>query len=60
MEVVYERDGSRYTAMVTPQYDEASGLYLLGVVYADFVEPNGVETFKYAWYEMRYSVKGTY
>ena len=60
VEVVYERDGSRYTAMVTPQYDEASGLYLLGVVNADFVEPKGVETFKYAWYEMRYSVKATY
>ena len=60
VEVVYERDGIRYTAMVTPQYDEESGIYLLGVMNADFVEPKGVETFKYAWYEMRYSVKATY
>ena len=29
VEVVYERDGQRHTAMVTPQYDEASGIYLL-------------------------------
>ena len=27
---------------------------------ADFVEPSGFETLKYAWYEMRYSVKATY
>lgn len=60
VEVVYERDGSRHTAFITPQYDEASGIYLLGVMNADFLEVRGVETFKYAWYEMRYSVKATY
>ena len=60
VEVVYERDGQRHTAMVTPQYDEASGIYLLGVMNADFRELKGIETFKYAWYEMRYSVKATY
>ena len=60
VEVVYERDGVRNTAMVTPQYDAASGIYLLGLMNADFVEPEGFETFKYAWYEMRYSVKATY
>ena len=60
VEVVYERDGQRHTAMVTPQYDEASGIYLLGVMNADFRELKGIETIKYAWYEMRYSVKATY
>ena len=45
---------------ISPQYDEASGIYLLGVMNADFVEPSGFETLKYAWYEMRYSVKATY
>lgn len=60
LEVVYERDGVRHTAMLTPQYDEAAGVYLLGVMNADFVEPKGFSTFKYAWYEIRYYVKATY
>ena len=60
VEVVYERDGVRNTTTLTPQYDAASGSYLLGLLNADFVEPKGFETFKYAWYEMRYSVKATY
>lgn len=60
LEVVYERDGERHTATLTPQYDEASGMYMLGVANGDFVEPKGLETFKYAWYEMRFSVKATY
>ena len=53
LEVVYERDGTRYTAIVTPRYDESSGMYLLGVVNADFIEPKGIDVLKYAWYEMR-------
>ena len=60
LEVVYEREGERGTVILTPQYDQASGIYLLGVSNAEFVEPSGLETFKYAWYEMRYSVKATY
>ena len=60
LEVEYERDGVRNTATVTPQYDEASGIYLLGVMNADFVEAKGIDTLKYAWYQMRYSVKATY
>lgn len=60
VEVVYEREGKRYTAALTPQYDETYGYYLLGISNSDFVEPHGPETLKYAWYEMRYSVKATY
>ena len=33
---------------------------MLGVANSDFVTPKGFETFRYAWYEMRYSVKATY
>lgn len=58
--VVYERDGSEYSTVLMPQYDESAGSYLLGIVNADFVAPKGFETFRYAWYEMRYSVKATY
>ncbi len=60
LKVVYERNGQRYTTTLTPQYDQASGIYMLGVANADFVEPKGMEVFRYAWYEMRYSVKATY
>lgn len=60
VEVGYERDGVKYTTTLTPQYDEAAGIYLLGVMNEDFVEPKGIATFRYAWYEMRYSLKATY
>lgn len=60
VEVVYQRDGSKYTTILTPQYDESYGYYLLGISNGDFVEPKGFATLKYAWYEMRYSVKATY
>lgn len=60
LEVVYERNGERHTATLTPQYDQTTGVYMLGIANADFVEPKGLDTFRYAWYGMRYSVKATY
>lgn len=60
VEVAYERDGREYSTMVTPQYDAEAESYLLGIYNSDFVEPTGFDTLKYAWYEMRYSVKATY
>lgn len=60
LEILYERDGETYTTMLTPQYDEARGMYLLGVSNMDFVSPKGFDKFRYAWYEMRLSVVVTY
>lgn len=60
LEVVYERDGERHATMLTPQYDSASGIYLLGVSNLNFLQPQGLNIFRYAWYELRYSVKATY
>ncbi|MGN0402280.1 MAG: M50 family metallopeptidase [Acetatifactor sp.] len=60
IEVTYRRDGKTAVTMVTPQYDETYGVYMLGISNADFMEPHGISTVKYAWYEMRYSVKATY
>ncbi len=60
LDVVYERDGQRYKTVLTPQYDEEQGGYLLGIINAELIEPKGFETLKYAWYEMGYSVKATY
>lgn len=60
LEIVYERGGVRYTTTLTPQYDESMGIYLLGVMNGEFQEPKGIDTLRYAWYEIRYSVKATY
>lgn len=60
VEVVYERDGARYTTTVTPRYAEEAGIYQLGISNSEYIQPKGIETLKYAWYEMRYSVKATF
>lgn len=60
VEVEFERDGEAGTTVLTPKYDAASGRYMLGISNADFVELKGLDGLKYAWYEMRYSIKMTY
>ncbi len=60
VEVGYERGGETYEAVLTPQYDASSGRYLLGISNADFVELQGMDGLRYAWYEIRYCVKMTY
>lgn len=60
VEVEFERDGETGTTVLTPKYDAASGRYMLGISNADFVELKGLDGLKYAWYEMRYSIKMTY
>ena len=58
--VQYERDGIKGTTTLTPQYDESAGYYMMGIMNADFVEISGLNSFRYAWYEMRYCVKMTW
>ncbi|MBS7239955.1 MAG: RIP metalloprotease RseP [Acetatifactor sp.] len=60
VEVVYRRDGEVHQTTLTPQYDEEYGRYMLGVVNSEFVTPTRLQSFKYAWYEMRFSVKATF
>ena len=60
VEVEYEREGVRYTTLLTPQYNTEEGRYLIGVQNADFVKPSGLGNLRYAWYEIRYFVKATY
>lgn len=60
VELIYERDGERYTTTILPRYSEKYGRYMLGFSNADFVELEGLDALKYAWYEMRYNVKNTY
>lgn len=58
--VGYERDGVSYTTTLTPGYDESAGRYMLGIANSDFVQLEGADSLKYAWYEVRYCVKSTY
>lgn len=60
VELVYERNGQEYTTMITPLYSEETGRYMLGFSNADFVKIEGMDSLKYAWYEIRYNVKNTY
>lgn len=60
VEMVYERDGERYTTYLTPTYNEAEDRYLMGFVGMDEVKMDGAKALRYAWYEMRYNVKNTY
>ena len=60
VELVYERDGQRYTTAITPRYSEENGRYLLGFTSGDLVELEGLDALRYAYYEMRYNVKNTY
>lgn len=58
--VQYERNGVKGTTTLTPQYDESVGYYMIGIKNAHFVELSGLNSFRYAWYEMRYCVKMTW
>ncbi len=60
MSLRYEREGRAYEASVTPRLDEASGRYYMGVIFGQTAEEKGISRLKYAYYEMRYSVKATY
>lgn len=59
--VRYERDGEEYETKLTPRLDEASGRYMLGISSpTEYVELKGLDSLKYAWYEMRYCFRSTY
>ncbi|MCR5256049.1 MAG: RIP metalloprotease RseP [Acetatifactor sp.] len=60
VELTYERDGSRHETTITPLYNEEEGRYMLGIVNSDFVELKGLDFVKYAFYEVKYSMKSTY
>lgn len=56
--LVYERDSQRYSAIVTPKYNEEYGRYMFGIIgghYDEAITP--VKSIKYAYYYMIYEVK---
>lgn len=60
MTIEYERDGEKFTTEIVPKYEESAGRYLIGFQgYGEGVEAKGLNIFKYAYYEVRYSMKAT-
>lgn len=53
--LVYERDGKKYETYLTPEQDGQSGRYLMGVTFGEPAQLRGIDSIRYAWYEMRYS-----
>lgn len=60
VELVYERDGIKYTATLEPVMDEESGRYLLGITNNYGREKGNVlSNLKYSVYELKYQISTT-
>lgn len=61
LEVEYERDGIRYTAVLEPEFSEENGRYLMGISYNGARKSESVfTTLRYSVYELRYWVNMTF
>jgi regulator of sigma E protease len=60
MEIVYERDGERYSTTLQPKYSEEGKRYYMGIYLGEYGNIKGASALKYAWYEVRYYFKTTY
>lgn len=55
--VEYERDGVKYSAEITPKYNEENDRYYFGFVGGgEYISCDNLSVFKYTFYEMRYMV----
>ncbi len=61
LDVTYERDGVKKTAVITPTYNEEEGRYLLGIT-GNYQREKGnvLETLCYGFYEMKYQIYQTF
>lgn len=57
--VVYERDGEKYSTILTPKYSEEDGGYYIGLMFGEHVEAKGFNVLKYSAYEVRYWLRYT-
>lgn len=61
MVITYERNGKREVTRLTPQYDENSGRYYMGITNGGvYMKCNPLQVFQYGFYEVEYWVKITY
>ena len=57
--VVYERDGEKYSTILTPKYSEEDSAYYIGLMFGEHVEAKGLNVLKYSAYEVRYWLRYT-
>lgn len=61
LQIVYERDGKEYEAAVTPEYNEESKSYMIGISGLGIREKGGaLRTLQYSIYEVRYWIVSTF
>ncbi len=60
MDIVYERDGQRYSTTLYPKYSEEDHRYYMGVYMGEYGRIKGFKTLQYAWYDVKYFFKATY
>lgn len=58
-EVVYERDGEEYTAMIEPRQLEGDASPLLGVISENFERPGVFGSMQYGMYKLKYWINYT-
>ena len=61
LDVVYERDGKKYEALIVPEYNEEYGSYMMGIEVAGGRTKVGfLDTVKYSIYEVGYWIRYTF
>ncbi len=61
LDVVYERDGNKYEALIVPEYNEEYGSYMMGIEVAGGRTKVGfLDTVKYSIYEVGYWIRYTF
>lgn len=61
LDVVYERDGKQYETVLTPEYHEEYGTYMMGIEVAGGRTKVGfLDTVKYSIYEVGYWIRYTF
>ena len=59
MEIEYERDGQKYSTVITPKFSEQDNRYYLGFAIVETVQCKGFDLIRYSAYEVRYWLKVT-
>lgn len=60
LEITYERDGTKNTVTLTPEYNEEAGRYYIGLLGSgDDLECSALQVFQYGFYEVEYWVRAT-
>lgn len=57
--ITYERNDQEYEAVITPSFDDEQQRYLLGLSGGEMLRAEGFDIFKYAFYEVKYSLEST-